>query len=395
MIARIVLLLLAIVLLPQLYIDLRRRRKLWVRLLSWILTLLMTVWTVLLARGNDFVPDDMTAVNIYLLVFCAWFVPKAVYALCSVIGRVVMKLRRKRQNWGNLVGLVLAFFVSYIVLYGSFIGVRKLNVKRVEISLKNLPEGFDGYKIVFFSDAHVGSFTGWRKSLLQRDVDSINAQQADVILYGGDLQNLRPSEVYPVMDILRQLKAPDGVYSVLGNHDYGLYTHDDPAVKVANERELQSRQQQMGWKLLMNGASPLTPLRKERGTLKGKGRLVIAGMENYGLWKESQRGDLAKTLDSVGKDDCVILLQHDPSAWKRKILPEHRVALTLSGHTHGGQFSLFGQRFSQLWEEHDYGLFRDGDSQLLVSCGLGALLPFRFGMTAEIVVITLKVKSEE
>lgn len=386
MIDRIVILLLLVLFLPQLYFDRRkwRRRGVLVRVLSWLPTLAMMVATVVLALERDFTTPDQTAENTYLLVLGLYFIPKALYVLCSIVGRVVKKLSHSRYNWGNLVGMVLGLIIVYVMLYGSFIGVRRLNVNHVEITLEKLPRAYDGYKLVLFSDAHVGAFTGWRKKLLQRDIDSINAQKADAIVFAGDLQNLRPSELYPVQDILRQLKAPDGVFSVLGNHDYSDYIKDDPAICAANEREMQSRQRQFGWTLLMNEWKSVN-----RGPRK-EGRLVFAGMENYSMKDSTQRADLKLTLAGIGPADCVILLQHDPSAWQQLILPEANVPLTLSGHTHGGQLSFFGLRATRVKGGEDYGLYHEGHHQLYVTCGIGGLIPFRFGVSPEIAVITLK-----
>ena len=382
MIDRIIILLLLVLFLPQLYFDRRkwRRRGVLVRVLSWLPTLAMMVATVVLALERDFTTPDQTAENTYLLVLGLYFIPKAVYVLCSIVGRIVKKLSHSRYNWGNLVGMVLGLIIVYVMLYGSFIGVRRLNVNHVEITLEKLPRAYDGYKLVLFSDAHVGSFTGWRKKLLQRDIDSINAQKADAIVFAGDLQNLRPTELYPVQDMLRQLKAPDGVFSVLGNHDYSDYIKDDPAICAANEREMQSRQ-----RLLMNQWKSIN-----RGSRK-EGRLVFAGMENYSMKDSTQRADLKLTLAGIDPADCVILLQHDPSAWQQLILPEANVPLTLSGHTHGGQLSFFGLRATRVkGGEEDYGLYHEGHHQLYVTCGIGGLIPFRFGVSPEIAVITLK-----
>ncbi|MBR3009958.1 MAG: metallophosphoesterase [Prevotella sp.] len=387
MIDRIIILLLLVLFLPQLYFDRRkwRRRGVLVRVLSWLPTLAMMVATVVLALERDFTTPDQAAENTYLLVLGLYFIPKAVYVLCSIVGRIVKKLNHSRYNWGNLVGMVLGLIIVYVMLYGSFIGVRRLNVNHVEITLEKLPRAYDGYKLVLFSDAHVGSFTGWRKKLLQRDIDSINAQKADAIVFAGDLQNLRPTELYPVQDMLRQLKAPDGVFSVLGNHDYSDYIKDDPAICAANEREMQSRQRQFGWTLLMNEWKSIN-----RGSRK-EGRLVFAGMENYSMKDSTQRADLKLTLAGIDPADCVILLQHDPSAWQQLILPEANVPLTLSGHTHGGQLSFFGLRATRVkGGEEDYGLYHEGHHQLYVTCGIGGLIPFRFGVSPEIAVITLK-----
>lgn len=386
MIDRIIILLLLVLFLPQLYFDRRkwRRRGVLVRVLNWLPTLAMMVATVVLALERDFTTPDQAAENTYLLVLGLYFIPKAVYVLCSIVGRIVKKLSHSRYNWGNLVGMVLGLIIVYVMLYGSFIGVRRLNVNHVEITLEKLPRAYDGYKLVLFSDAHVGSFTGWRKKLLQRDIDSINAQKADAIVFAGDLQNLRPTELYPVQDILRQLKAPDGVFSVLGNHDYSDYIKDDPAICAANEREMQSRQRQFGWTLLMNEWKSIN-----RGPLK-EGRLVFAGMENCSMKDSTQRADLKLTLAGIDPADCVILLQHDPSAWQQLILPEANVPLTLSGHTHGGQLSFFGLRATRVKGGEDYGLYHEGHHQLYVTCGIGGLIPFRFGVSPEIAVITLK-----
>ena len=384
MITRIFVLLLLVIILPQIYIDRRkwRQRKAWMRVLRWLPALLMSVWTLSFLFNRDFVPQDMTPLNLYLLVFGAVFAPRALYVLCSAVGHWARRTSRGRYNWGNLVGLILSFLLIYFVLYGSFVGVRRLNVNRMEISVKDLPKEFDGYKIVLFSDAHVGSFTGWQKSLLKRDIDTINAQQPDVIFFAGDLQDQRPSELYPVQDILSSLKARDGVFSVLGNHDYGDYIDADPAIKAANKREIVSKQRQFGWK----------PLNNEHAVIqRGGARLVVAGVENDAIRGEAiRRHDLPKALDGIKEDDCVILLQHDPSLWRQETLPNSQVQLTLSGHTHGGQVSLFGFRATQFTAKEDYGLYREGDRQLYVTCGIGGLVPFRFGVTPEIAVITLK-----
>lgn len=388
MIARIIILLLVLLVGPQFYIDrryLRRNKaskahnlKRWLR---WVPTVLMVAWTAVLALSRDFVPQDMTAVNAYLLILGLVFVPKAVFWLCSVVGGALRRLLGKRNNWGSLVGVLLAVPIVAIVIYGSTAGIRQLSVKRVELAFKDLPAAFDGYRVVLFSDLHAGMFTGSLRATLQRDVDSINAQQADLIVFAGDVQNLRPSELYPVQDMLRELKARDGVVSVLGNHDYSAYTSDDPAIKAANERETVSRERQMGWTLLRN----------ESLTLKRGGQaIVIAGEENGGSKPETDRDDLSKTLEGVANDAFVVMVQHDPTEWRRSILPGSTAQLTLSGHTHGGQVSLFGLRGTQLTSGEDRGLYDEQGRLLYVTSGLGGLVPFRFGVKPEIVVITLR-----
>lgn len=385
MIARIFIFLLFLIILPDVYLDLhylRKKKKYtwWKRLLWWLPALLMLAYTIKMAIEPNFIPDNPAWIDNYLLLLCLLIVPKAMFSICSVIGLFLCRLRKKRRNWGNLVGLVLSLILIYIFVYGSTFGIRKLKVKHVEVTFKDLPASFDGYRIVHWSDAHVGSYLKSRRPILERAVDSIRAQQADMVVFTGDLQNIQPSELYPFVRLFRSIKAKDGVYSVLGNHDYSGYIHADAAVKVANERETISRQRQCGWTVLLN---------ENRSIYRGRDSIVIAGEENDGLPPHPMRGDIHQTLRGVGDDAFVVMLQHDPSAWRRHILPESKAQLTLSGHTHGGQLSVLGIRPSKFKYPEDWGLYREGNRFLYVTAGLGGLVPFRFGVPAEIVVITL------
>lgn len=385
MIARIFIFLLFLIILPDVYLDLhylRKKKKYtwWKRLLWWLPALLMLAYTIKMAIEPNFIPDNPAWIDNYLLLLCLLIVPKAMFSICSVIGLFLCRLRKKRRNWGNLVGLVLSLILIYIFVYGSTFGIRKLKVKHVEVTFKDLPASFDGYRIVHWSDAHVGSYLKSRRPILERAVDSIRAQQADMVVFTGDLQNIQPSELYPFIGLFRSIKAKDGVYSVLGNHDYSGYIHADAAVKVANERETISRQRQCGWTVLLNENRPI---------YRGRDSIVIAGGENDGLPPHPMRGDIHQTLRGVGDDAFVVMLQHDPSAWRRHILPESKAQLTLSGHTHGGQISVLGIRPSKFKYAEDWGLYHEGDRFLYVTAGLGGLVPFRFGVPAEIVVITL------
>ena len=384
MIARIIILIILLALLPDLYIDrhyLRHRKSWWKRLLWWLPTLFFLAATIFFSIERNFIPEDPTWLYVYMLVLGVVVLPKAVYALSSSVGLLVCKFRHKRMNWGNLIGWILALGCVYVVLYGSFVGHRQLEVKHIELSFNDLPKEFDGYRILHFSDAHVGTFRGSLLNILRRDIDSINAQKADAIVFTGDIQNLQPSELYPLHDMLRSLHAPDGVFSVIGNHDYSTYINSDPVIKASNERELINLERQAGWKVLLNSHQAIE---------RGDSRIVIAGEENDGQGPFPSKGDLRKTLEGTDSTDFVIMLQHDPSAWRRNILPLSNVQLTLSGHTHGGQLSLFGMRPTQLVGKEDFGLFRSNGQYLYVTCGIGGVLPFRFGVSPEIVVITLR-----
>ena len=241
--------------------------------------------------------------------------------------------------------------------------------------------------MVQFSDVHVGTYDDSNRWLLQRAVDSINAQHADVILFTGDLQNRQPSELDGSSSILSRLHAPDGVYSVFGNHDYPDYLRVPLETKLSKFMELIDREEKMGWKVLLNSHATIR---------RGTDSLIIAGMENDGDGRHfAQRGNIAHTLDGVRRSAYVVMMQHDPSSWRRKILPHSHAQLTLSGHTHAMQFAIAG------WSPVDFiytewgGLYELSGRHLFVSTGLGGFIPFRFGVPGEIVVITLKHKKSD
>ena len=295
-----------------------------------------------------------------------------------------------RRHWRKA-AIVCSLLAWGLVFYGYFVGFSTLEVRQFEYASADLPEAFDGYRIVQFSDAHVGSYNG---SMLENAIETINAQGADAIVFTGDLENLHPDELEPQMSVLSQLHAKDGVFSVLGNHDYPTYLDCDEATKAALVEQTIKLERKMGWKLLLNEHSIVR---------RDSDSIVIAGMENWGSMKRMPRkGDVKKTLAGLPPQlltpslhsSCpfVIMLQHDPSAWDEKILPECQAQLTLSGHTHGGQFEFLGWSPASLsYEEWGGWTYKDGRA-LYVSTGLGALIPFRLGMPGEIVQITLRVE---
>jgi len=270
--------------------------------------------------------------------------------------------------------------------YGFLFGFQQFEVRHVEFASADLPEAFDGYRIVHFSDAHVGSMTGSRQWMLQRAIDSINAQHADAIVFTGDMQNIWPDELPQQASYFRQLKAKDGVFAVLGNHDYAVYQDCDEAEKTTNCGKTVKALCDMGFDLLLN---------EHRIVRHDSDSIVIAGMENWGTKKRMPRkGDVIKTLTgiTISPSPFIVMLQHDPSCWREKILPECNAQLTLSGHTHGGQISLFGWSPVAMSYSEWGGMTYEGARAIFVSTGLGALIPFRFGIPGEIVVITLKKK---
>lgn len=384
MIARVFIPLLLIIILPDVYLWLHRLRRpvySWAERLLWLApSALMIVFSGILAVSPSFVPDDIYWAQLYIALLGVWVVPKLVYVLCSAIGLAICRLAHSRRNWGRLVGIGIAGYMVYAFVYGYTIGFADIEVKHVTLAVDNLPKEFDGLRVAHLSDAHVGTYTGRRAQILSRAVDSTLAQRPDLICFTGDIQNVKPAELEPVMPMLARLKAPLGVYSVLGNHDYATYLGGTDEERSRAEQRLCQMERGLGWHLLLNDNCVIR---------RGSDSIFIAGMENDGEPPFPSRGDVGKTMRGIPAGAFTLMLEHDPSSWTRTILPHSTAQVTLSGHTHGGQIELFGLRFTQLRQRHDLGLYREGQRWLYVNAGLGGVVPMRYHVNPEITIITL------
>ena len=281
-------------------------------------------------------------------------------------------------------GLWFMLFPWLAWLYGTLVERNRFRVKRTEIVSQTLPSSFDGYRIVHISDMHLMSFAG-RERALERAVGKINALEPDIIAFTGDLVTLGPEELDGLQDILSAMKARNGVYAVLGNHDYSEYRrHDSQQAKRESLEVLKRRIREMGWQLLLN---------ENHSIVRGEDKLSVIGVENisgnrsfrtYGNFQQARIG-----ADGAYK----ILLSHDPSHWRAEVVGKSDVDLTLSGHTHAMQISLLGWSPSSLMYDEYRGLYNQGEQYLYVNTGLGqTAVNARFGATPEITLITLKTK---
>ena len=382
MIARISIIILLVTLLPDIYMYRRyvKRRlgNVWARIAWWLPTLLITVSTIGVSLTRDFAPHNLTLFNTYLFITALVVLPKLTFVLCSLAGRLARRMLKLRRNWGNYVGLVLVLAELYILFHGTMVGTDRLNVRQVTIEFDDLPKAFDGYRIAQFTDVHLGSM---KDELMLRAVTAIDDMRPDLIVFTGDIQNMGPDELPRFAQTLKRLKAKDGVMSVLGNHDYSRYVNLPPDEALRNERMTRDFETSVGWQLLLND---------NRIVRRGSDSIVIAGGENDGRPPFPAKADLKKAMRGIHAKSFLVMLQHDPSAWRRHILPLTNAQLTLSGHTHGGQISLFGLRPTELVGKEDDGLYVEGKRKLFVSTGLGGFVPFRFYMNPEVVEITLK-----
>ena len=268
----------------------------------------------------------------------------------------------------------------------------KYNYKVLKYTLEydDLPDAFDGYTITQISDVHSGSFDNREK--ISYGINLINDQKSDLIVFTGDLVNDAAEEMLPWKDLFGQLKARDGVYSVLGNHDYGDYKQwESQAAKEKNLQDLKDMQKEMGWDLLLN----------EKRYLERDGqRMALVGVENWGAGGFKKAGDLAKASEGLSREDFKILLSHDPSHWKAEVLQDDRhFHLTLSGHTHGMQFGIEIPGLIK-WSPVKYryeqwaGIYEDVGRFINVNRGFGFIgYPGRVGIWPEVSVIQLKKRT--
>ena len=385
---RITFLLLFTLLLPDLYIYfvyiVRRTKNTLLRLSYWIPTLLLVILYVyfMYLTGDNAMSHHALGIGRLAIALMLFATPKTLFMLCSFIGILVHTLlKRCPTRPFTLVGIVLALYSFGCIAYGSFFGITRFEVKEVEYSSPRLPDGFDGYRIVQLSDIHIGSWQGRQKSI-QKLVDMANGQKADLIVFTGDLVNQQSHELDAFAPILSQLHAPGGVYSILGNHDYGTYYHwKSPEEESANLDYLLHQQAAMGWTMLNN----------DHAIVWHKGdSIALVGVENDGEPPFSQFADLPKALR--GTDGMFkILLSHNPTHWRREVLPQSDIDLMLAGHTHAMQAIFFGHSLAELMYPEWRGMYTEDGRSLYVNIGIGYVgLPFRFGAWPEITVITLK-----
>ena len=290
-----------------------------------------------------------------------------------------------RSVFLSWLGLAAGGSLFGTLIYG-FSNKYKYEIRRVKMAFQNLPDAFKGMKIIHISDIHSGSFTD--KQAVMKGVDKIMKENADLILFTGDLVNDRATEMHEYMDVFNQLKAPMGVYSTLGNHDYGDYVHWETSdIKKANLDRLKAVHGELGWRLLMN----------EHVVLEKNGeQIALIGIENWSAkGRFPKYGRMHEAYPGAEKYPFKILMSHDPSHWEAEVQPKYGdIDLMLAGHTHGMQFGVELPGFK--WSPVQYmykqwaGLYEQGSQKLYVNRGFGFIgYPGRVGILPEITVIEL------
>ena len=270
--------------------------------------------------------------------------------------------------------------------WGILSGAHDYRIRRESIVLPNLPKSFHGLRIVQLSDIHSGSF--WNKRAVTGGVELALSEKPDVIFFTGDLVNDRASETADYQDVFSKIKAPMGVYSVLGNHDYGDYVNwASASAKSQNLKDLMTVQAQMGWQLLLDENVKLRT---------GSDEISVIGIQNWSAkGRFPKHGDLKKAYANTQNSPVKLLLSHDPSHWRAQVIPEYGdIDIMLAGHTHGAQFGIESGNLK--WSPVKYmynewaGLYQQDNQYLYVNRGFGYLgFPGRLGILPEITVIEL------
>ncbi len=344
------------------------------------------------APGHDYVV--FRTYFAFFGVFLLIYIPKAIIAtfylatnFLSLIFKVLYLPAEKLKRIMAIVSVSIALFMFLNILWGILYNKTRFTVKEIELSHHLLPSAFDGFRLLHYSDAHIGSFSNHEKA--KKGLRLIASQNADAILFTGDFINMVPEEAEPYREVLSNTLAKYGKYAVLGNHDLDDYRKwDQASLKEEEILKLVEFHRATGSDVLRNS---------HRLIIRGTDTIYIAGVDNWGLPPFNAHGSLEDAIEGIPDGAFIILLSHDPSHWKAEIVPLSNVSLTLSGHTHGLQFALnLGKKkwspISRMYP-HWYGLFSEGEQYLYVNPGFGFIgFNGRVGMPPEITLITLRSK---
>ena len=376
----------------------------WVWRIFWVVNIAFVVWMIYLFFNFRSMTDQRDMLYAFSGAFILFFVPKLFIAFFLLLEDAFRLLSGvfsyfydlfsggdmnqgipSRRRFISQAALLVAALPFTGTLHGIFKGRYNFKLREEEIFFDELPEAFDGLKIVQISDLHIGSFSS--RDLVQKGLDLIIEQNPDLLLFTGDMVNNEAREIRPFIDQFKALKARYGKFSVLGNHDYGDYIQwDSPEAKHANMVELQEQQKEMGFRLLLDEHISIE---------RGDDKLHILGVENWGHGF-GERGDLNKALAGLDKADFKVLMSHDPSHWEKVVRDEaNKVHLTLSGHTHGMQFGVEipGFKWSPVRLRYKTwaGLYKEFGRYIYVNRGFGFIgFPGRVGIWPEITSIILR-----
>ena len=349
-----------------------------VKLLVCLPTLLLLILLFNIGKGVKYAES----VRLYsYLTFIVEF-PKFIFSVFSSTGRFVFGIAPQPAD---LIALAVALSVSAMFAVLVFYTTRHLKLNLVNLTFSSLPDAFNGLRICQLSDFHLGSF-GTKADYIRQIADKVQELSPDLILFTGDMVNFEASEADSYLGELSRLKAPMGIYSIRGNHDYLMHGyHHNAEARLRGMDKLMEMEKSLGWIILLN----------EHAILEKDGaRFALVGVENVSAnpFFSKMGGDLKKAMEGLPPGIFTILLSHDPSHWRSEVVPSSDIPLTLSGHTHGLRYKLAGLHPSHWKLPESGGIYRHGSQVLHVSKGLGSAFAFRLGGFPMIDLITLTNK---
>lgn len=347
----------------------------------------LALFTAIVALPLKSIPDEMFVVVSWIfLAFVALIVPRYLFTIIDLMARIPELFHRKRLRPVSIAACIIAGASFVMILWGALVTRYSLQVKEVTVKIDNLPEAFDGYRIVQISDMHVGSY-GNDDTFIRKLVERVNSLKPDLILFTGDIVNRHSDEIRPFTEALSGFNGSDGQLAVLGNHDYADYYYPDDSRARENDRaRLINFYSMTAFDLVLDDY---------RTIYRGNDSLIVIGVENIGREPFPVYGNLDSAYPDLSDNTTKILLSHDPYHWHHDIAghKDKSIALTLSGHTHAMQTRLFGWSPAALIYPEWGGLYHDdtGRRQLYVNVGTGTVgTPMRIGATPEITVLTLR-----
>ena len=372
----------------------RKTQKIPLRVLWWTPCVLLAVSLLILTCNIDWeerglLLEQQIFSETYTILWIADIGPKICFCLLYALQQWYANYKpaiRKSRFWHPYTYATIPSLIGFCMIIGGVVyGFRHIVIKEVEICHEDIPESFDGYRIAQFSDLHMGTYRLYAEDVPEKLRNRLNETNADLVVFTGDIVNNRAAELEGFDYRLKGIKAKDGIYAIMGNHDYSTYIYWESARKRKdNILDLQNRMGKQGWKWLLNQHTIIR---------RGQDSIALIGVENDGNPHFPALADLPKATEGLNKPMFKILLSHDPTHWRREVLDSTDIQLQLSGHTHGMQLELFGLSPAKFIYPDWGGWYNEGRRWLYVSTGVGGVVyPFRFGAWPEIVVITLRHK---
>lgn len=335
--------------------------------------------------GSD---DVFMSIMWMLYSYATILLPKIVFVIVDLIASIPQLLKRKRLKNVTISGVIIAGIIFITMWWGALVNRFNIDIVNQNVEIENLPKSFDGFRIVQISDLHVGSF-GNDTTFLSNVVTEINNIKPDLIVFTGDIVNRRAEELKPYATTLSHLKAKQGVFSILGNHDYGDYVNwNSNEDKYKNLQKLKDLQTEMGWNLMLN---------ESRMIYCGSDSIALIGVENWGDPPFTVYGDLKKSYTNLDDSVTKILLTHNPAHWVSEVADNDscNIVLSLTGHTHAMQVAFGKLSPASLRYKTWGGKYLDKSQQhiLYVNIGLGTVgIPSRIGANPEVTILTLRKK---